>query len=72
MELCFDYIDTEMEFAKFRFKHTEMRHSNRTHIGINAIEIHGDVRVVEQCVSQFGHIVCPVEDFDPWAIPDCV
>jgi hypothetical protein len=68
--LCFDQIDTEMEFTRFRFRHTDKGFAHWKHIGMNSIEIHGDIRVIEHCGTEGQQNVWSIEEFDPWAIPD--
>jgi hypothetical protein len=70
--LCVDRIDTEMEYSKFRLRHTDTNFSRTRHIGINGIEIHGHVNVIEPEISQCQEIGAAVKDFDPWAIHDWI
>jgi hypothetical protein len=70
-EACrLDPIDTEFEFAKFRFRPTEWNIPAWGHITVGAMEIHGSVRVTGPIVPVVGEEDCSLEDFDPWAIPD--
>jgi hypothetical protein len=68
--LCrFDPIDTFYEFAKFRLTHTDGGFPPMAHFGICAFEIHGDVKVVDECpMPQINLENESEEGFDPWRI----
>jgi hypothetical protein len=64
-------IDTEKEFSKFRFVHTDTQFPPMSHFALKALEIHGSIRVIHECPVpeiQFG--ICEDQEFDPWKIDD--
>jgi hypothetical protein len=63
-------VDTELDFAKVRWLEIEPMIRPGTWLAIEAVEIHGTIRVPEEQLER----IQPEEEadphFDPWAIPD--
>jgi hypothetical protein len=63
------HIDTNMVFSVFRLLQTDSAVAPGTHCSINALELHGTIRVREEAAAPVRG-VAPPEEFDPWAVPD--
>jgi hypothetical protein len=63
------HIDTNSEFNQFRLLQTDRSASPATHFSINALEIHGRIRMTKPADLPEPAFVIP-DDFDPWGIPD--
>jgi hypothetical protein len=62
-----DMIDTELEFSRFRFTHTDG--SLATHFILSGFEIHGRIRVTDEpVVPDCGPVDNTDDEFDPWMI----
>jgi hypothetical protein len=61
-----DAIDTEFEFSKFRFTHTDG--SPASHFGLSALEICGRIRVIEFQVPVFKSAKQADDGLNPWTI----
>jgi hypothetical protein len=62
------HIDTDMEFNQFRLLQSDHVVSLATHFSINALEIHGMVRVLQESPPEPE--VALSDEFEPWAVTD--
>jgi hypothetical protein len=63
------HIDTDSEFQTFRLLQTDTAVGLGTHFSINALELHGTIRVMDDHPEPVGESVM-TDEFDPWAMTE--
>jgi hypothetical protein len=64
------FVDTGLECRIFRLLETSGLIVQVTHVAIEAFEIHGSIRVIDNAVPESTNEGDSPTDFDPWLIPD--
>jgi hypothetical protein len=64
------FVDTDLEFRKFRFIEAESNYLRGHYLALEAVEIHGAVYLNDDSGESGGREPRNTEEFNPWTIPD--